>query len=295
MFMSSMLGVILATLLTSSLGCVSVEEAHERAKAAAVGNYCQCTDTCHGKPSNYAGYRCDCSGLVSYAWKLGKPGLVTSEMPAYCDKVGWDDLRTGDAILNPAEHVEFFQMWIDKKAGIFHTSACHDVAEGCNTKRQHKSYFEANFYPCRPKANVVCRSENETPANATVRNVHPATYIAKLWKEAASAGFNGAQVTNCHDAVAVALAESGGGCQAKNVNSGGSIDRGLWQINNYWHKEVSDSCAYDCHCNAKAAYKISNKGADWHQWATFTSGAYKSHLEVAIKACKEELVEEVLV
>lgn len=30
-----------------------------------------------------------------------------------------------------------------------------------------------------------------------------------------------------------------------------SIDRGLWQINNYWHYEVSDECAYDLDCSTR--------------------------------------------
>lgn len=30
----------------------------------------------------------------------------------------------------------------------------------------------------------------------------------------------------------------------------GSIDRGIWQINDYWHPEVSDQCAYDIECSS---------------------------------------------
>ena len=46
--------------------------------------------------------------------------------------------------------------------------------------------------------------------------------------------------STCVTAVAVCLAESSGNCNAKYVNTGGSIDRGLWQINDKWHPEVSD-------------------------------------------------------
>lgn len=90
---------------------------------------------------------------------------------------------------------------------------------------------------------------------------------------------------NCHHAVAVALAESGGDCKAKGYNSD-SVDRGLWQINSKWHSEVSDSCAYDCICNAEHAVKISNKGTDWTPWSTWNNGAYKAHMSTAEAACK---------
>jgi hypothetical protein len=61
----------------------------------------------------------------------------------------------------------------------------------------------------------------------------------------------------------------------------------MWQINNYWHPEVSDSCAYDSKCNARAAKKISSGGSNWTPWATYNGGAYKSHLSSAREACGE--------
>jgi len=91
--------------------------------------------------------------------------------------------------------------------------------------------------------------------------------------------------STCVTAVAVCMAESSGSCSAKYVNSGGSIDRGLWQINDYWHPEVSDSCAYDCSCNGKGALSISSSGNNWSPWATYNSGAYRSHLSEAEAAC----------
>jgi hypothetical protein len=92
---------------------------------------------------------------------------------------------------------------------------------------------------------------------------------------------------NCATAVAVCMAESGGNPSARNVNSDShhSVDRGLWQVNNYWHPEVSDSCAFSSGCNAKAALKISSGGSNWSPWATYNGGAYKSHLSRARSAC----------
>lgn len=46
-------------------------------------------------------------------------------------------------------------------------------------------------------------------------------------------------------ALRVAKCESGLNPGARNANSPESIDRGLFQINNYWHPEVSDETAYD--------------------------------------------------
>ena len=35
-----------------------------------------------------------------------------------------------------------------------------------------------------------------------------------------------------------------------------SIDRGLWQINSFYHSEVSPSCAYDYKCATKESIRI---------------------------------------
>jgi hypothetical protein len=91
-------------------------------------------------------------------------------------------------------------------------------------------------------------------------------------------------------AVAVALAESSCNPNAQNVNGptsgcpNGSVDRGLWQINNCYHPDVSDACAYNAMCNAIAAYQISNGGTNWKPWATFLSGAYQRYIGAAESA-----------
>jgi hypothetical protein len=95
-----------------------------------------------------------------------------------------------------------------------------------------------------------------------------------------AAGFTG---DNFVKAVAVAMAESGCNPLARGVNSG-SIDRGLWQINDFYHSEVTDACAYDAQCNANAAYRISDHGSDWTPWSTYNSGAYLQYLKAASTA-----------
>ncbi|MDQ3404697.1 MAG: FG-GAP-like repeat-containing protein [Actinomycetota bacterium] len=93
-----------------------------------------------------------------------------------------------------------------------------------------------------------------------------------------TAGFTG---ENFVVAVAVAMAESRCDPAARGVNPGHSIDRGLWQINDFYHPDVSDACAYDALCNASAAYRISDSGTDWTQWATYNSGSYLQFMSQA--------------
>lgn len=79
--------------------------------------------------------------------------------------------------------------------------------------------------------------------------------------------------------LAIVYAESGGNTQAKHVNGDGSIDRGLWQINNKAHPDVTDQCAYDPVCSSKFAHQLfSGHGNSWQSWATFTGGSYQKFL-----------------
>jgi len=94
---------------------------------------------------------------------------------------------------------------------------------------------------------------------------------AQIGTYAAGAGFSGAGLRN---AIAVALAESGGRTDAVGTNSDRwhSRDRGLWQINDHWHPEVSDAAAFDPGRAAAAAYRISGGGRDWSPWSTWKNG-----------------------
>ena len=93
-----------------------------------------------------------------------------------------------------------------------------------------------------------------------------------------TAGFTG---ENLVVAVAVAMAESRCDPAARGVNPGHSIDRGLWQINDYYHPDVDDACAYDALCNARAAYRISDHGTDWTPWTTYRQGTYRQYTSQA--------------
>lgn len=83
-------------------------------------------------------------------------------------------------------------------------------------------------------------------------------------------------------AIAIAHAESRGVTNAFNPESNnrdGGNDRGLWQINDKFHPEVTDAQAFDPYAAARAAHRISQGGRDWSQWATFgrlTAGELRS-------------------
>lgn len=49
-------------------------------------------------------------------------------------------------------------------------------------------------------------------------------------------------------------------------NKSGSLDRGLWQINNFYHPEVSKDCAYDPICATIQAIRII-KSKGWSEWS----------------------------
>ena len=92
------------------------------------------------------------------------------------------------------------------------------------------------------------------------------------------AQFSGDNLVMC---VAIAWAESNLNSSARNINSDGSVDRGLWQINSKWHPEVSDACAFDPNCAASAVFKISRGGTYWNDWVTFRNGSYQKYLDMA--------------
>lgn len=91
-----------------------------------------------------------------------------------------------------------------------------------------------------------------------------------------AAGFEG---EGLRKAYAIAMAESGGRADARGVNkdSRHTVDRGLFQINSYWHREVTDAQAYNAVEAAKAAFRISGGGTNWSQWSTMGGDRYKKY------------------
>ena len=76
----------------------------------------------YNQNANRDGYRTDCSGFVSYAWKL-PTSAVTGTLNKYANQVNFDSLQPGDAINNQqagnSGHVVLFVKWINKGSGTF--------------------------------------------------------------------------------------------------------------------------------------------------------------------------------
>lgn len=87
--------------------------------------------------------------------------------------------------------------------------------------------------------------------------------------------------TKLKTSVAIALAESGGDAHATHVNTNGSTDRGLWQINSI-HGYGTASCNPDN--NAKEMWSISGNGSNWRPWYTYTGGQYLTYIGRATAA-----------
>lgn len=71
---------------------------------------------------------------------------------------------------------------------------------------------------------------------------------------------------------AICLRESGGPpflqvkTNARNINTDGSIDRGMWQINDKAHSNVTDAQCDDPTAATEAAFTISNGFQNWSAW-----------------------------
>src|SRR5258705_11308066 len=87
------------------------------------------------------------------------------------------------------------------------------------------------------------------------------------------AGFRGHALNMAY---AIVMEESGGRANAKNsVGNSAGVGRGIFQINSYYHSEVSDAEAFDPLRAAKAAFRISHGGRNWSAWSTYDNGSYK--------------------
>ncbi len=102
--------------------------------------------------------------------------------------------------------------------------------------------------------------------------------VAQLAKDA------GISCTGDRIAIATAVAKAESGFRPTITNTAGNahgIDRGLWQINSYWHPEVSAACALSASCNARAAARISSRGTKWSQWWTYKNGKHLPYMSQA--------------
>lgn len=96
---------------------------------------------------------------------------------------------------------------------------------------------------------------------------------------ATQAGFSGSTLQTI---LAIAICESGLDTMATNtVGNSAGVDRGILQINSFYHKEVSDDCAFRPECAFQEAYRISSGATNFTPWTTYTNGCYLSHIQNA--------------
>jgi hypothetical protein len=81
------------------------------------------------------GYRLDCSGFTSMAWRLDPPGPTTVDLPDLCELIDPGDLRAGDAVMlggpgtdGDAGHAIIFDAWVGRNRAWF--SAYEQVSAG---------------------------------------------------------------------------------------------------------------------------------------------------------------------
>lgn len=71
-------------------------------------------DVPYSQTSYYNGYRTDCSGYVSFAYGLARPGHSTWSLRRIGDFIKKPELKRGDLLLDPNRHVVLFDKWADE-------------------------------------------------------------------------------------------------------------------------------------------------------------------------------------
>lgn len=110
----------------------------------------------YNQGGTYDGYRTDCSGYVSMAWELSKPGLTTQTMHTVAHNISKSQLEKGDALNCDSEHIVLFGGWSDSSQT--HYIAYEETKPGEGTVRRVTPYpYWYNtgcFHPIR--YNNVC-------------------------------------------------------------------------------------------------------------------------------------------
>ncbi len=69
--------------------------------------------------------------------------------------------------------------------------------------------------------------------------------------------------------VKIANCESKFDSYAIGFNNNGTIDRGLFQFNSYWRKDVSNKCAFDIECATNEAINTANRNGNFNAWSCY--------------------------
>ncbi|GAA3788003.1 hypothetical protein GCM10022226_03200 [Sphaerisporangium flaviroseum] len=132
------------------------------------------------------GYRTDCSGYVSMALGLAKPGPITVGLAksTYSKRIKISELRKGDLIIdaigtNTTRHVVIFEKWANAK----HTSYwAYEQRGGYGTDYRTRTYGLAAKTEYKPYRALNIREDAPVPAPTVTRAQVIAR--AKTWKPA---------------------------------------------------------------------------------------------------------------
>lgn len=69
----------------------------------------------YSQASTFEGYRQDCSGMASMAWRLAAPGASTRTLAPYGTRISRDDLQPGDMLLKYDYHAAIFYKWANSE------------------------------------------------------------------------------------------------------------------------------------------------------------------------------------
>lgn len=120
--------------------------------------------------SGYSGgYRRDCSGMVSMAWGLGK-SYTSSNIASRATRIGFNELKPGDALLRRGRHVEIFGGWKDRRQRTFY--ALEQVGWGQVASKRVKDI---------PRGAVAIRLKGiqDAPTNLMVASVPATAQVAQ--------------------------------------------------------------------------------------------------------------------
>jgi Lysozyme like domain/Ricin-type beta-trefoil lectin domain len=136
------------------------------------------------------------------------------------------------------------------------------------------------------------------PVRLTDSELATAAWRCAAW--AARAGFPNTDVARGRLTTAVAVALAQTGCdptacydnttrractQASGGHAANSVYRGAWQVGGRARTGVSDACAFQGRCNARAAYQqVAGFGTDFRPWTAYQAGRYRGYLPAAARA-----------
>lgn len=122
--------------------------------------------------------------------------------------------------------------------------------------------------------------ERETPVAEVIRVVEEIPHPEDLETDVEVAIYEKWGLENYKLAIAVAKAESGLNPEAINVNTNGSIDLGLFQINSTHYEK--DECSLEkvvtVEGNIDCAYSLW-EAQGWEPWVAFNNGGFIDHID----------------